>query len=1022
MTPSELAFRWRPLVYLVTAVLMAVGAWSYFTLPAQEDPKITIREAVVTTHYPGLSASRVERLITKTLEEAIRQVPEVEAIRSTSLPGTSLIHAEVDDRYFDLDPIWQDLRNRVDAARAELPEGTGRPRVNDDFGDVAVLTAALTADSGFSWGERLDIAQHLRDMLYAVPGTHRIDLLGVQPERVYVETDDSRLAELGLSPGDIDRAVSRHNTIRPGGELDTGKRSFPIEPTGNFPDVGALGDTLVRLPAGELMPLRDVADIRRGPVDPPEPKAYFNGEPAIVFAFSMADGERVLEYGPRLRAALEEAEATLPVGYALEVVTYQPEAVERAVYGVTASVLQTLAIVLAVVVLFLGLRTGLIVGSIVPAVMLITLAVMGFAGMPLERMSLATLVIALGLLVDNGIVVAEDFKRRLELGQGRDAALHGVGRELALPLLSATLTTILVFLPLMLAEHEAGEYTRAISLVILISLSTSWLLAMTVTPSLCHRFIREPVPGEAAARRDPSRWLFRGLGDGYEWLLRRILRHRTAFLSLMLLLLGGSAVAFSQLPQKFFPDSDRPQVLVYLDLPADVTRRTTDRTLQDVMAVLGDRERFPQIERFAAYAGSGGPRFVLSLTPIDPVPNRAFLVLDVGSHAEVAPTVDELRRLFAERFPQLSAQVTGMFLGPSDSSVLEVQVKGPDAGHIYRTAGRIERILAQVPGTIDIRSDWENRLQRVVVDVDETRARRAGVTAEDVARSLEGHYSGRMVSALREGDELIPIVTRAVGAGRDDLQRLHTVSVFAAEGEAVVPLTQVADVHLRADWARIAREDMVRTVTVSARNTRMAAEDLAPEVAGALDALRAELPPGHGIEFDGVVAESAEGRAALAANLPLAIGGMALLLVAQFNGYLRPLIIVLTIPLLAIGAVLGLHLLRAPFGFMPLLGLYALAGILINNAIVLIDRIDIERAAGGTGDFEALIAACVRRLRPILMTTITTLLGLLPLIIAEDALFYGLAAVLACGLAVGTMLTLGVVPVLYSLVFRIPPS
>jgi multidrug efflux pump subunit AcrB len=1023
MNLTQLAHRYQPLALMLILVMMAFGALSYFQLPAREDPEITIREAVVTTTYPGLSVDRVERLITKTIEEKVREVEEVDEIRSTSMPGKSIVHVVVDDSYFELDQIWDEVRDKVDAARPELPEGTNPPRVNDDFGDVAVLTAALRSPD---WGmrEMYDMAKHVRDELYGVPGTKRVEILGAQEERIWIETSNARLAELGLGPDQLTGILRSQNVIRPGGELDTGERSFLIEPTGNFESPEDIAETLIRLPGSDdVIPLRDVAEVERGTVDPAPRRAYYNGDPAIVLAVSMLDGNSVMDYAERARAEVERLQQSLPVGYQLDVITDQSEQVSKAVYGVSFNVLQTLGIVLAVVVLFLGLRTGLIVGAIVPTVMLATVAVMGFFEMTLERMSLATLVIALGLLVDNGIVVAEDFKRRLEEGASRDEALRLVGKELALPLLSSTLTTILVFLPLMLADHTSGEYTRSISLIVLISLTTSWLVAMTITPILCHRFIKVDTDGDAAdraSRRDLGSRLFDRVNDGYARLLRGVLRARLAFVGLMLVLLVGAIAAIGNAPSRFFPPSDRAQVLVYLDLPAGVTTRTTNDRVQQVFERLNADGAFPQVEDYGAYVGFGGPRFVLSLTPIDPAPNKAFMVVNVDGKTDVEPTIRALRTMFRQDFPGLSARVTGMYLGPSDSTKIDVQVKGPDAEVITDKAEEIAGILRDLPGSHGVYQDWQNRIPKIQVEVDQARARRAGVTSADIAQSLEGYFSGRTISDFREGDDSFPIVARAQGGERGDLDRVKTLSVYGADGDSV-PLLQVADFELVNGYARIQREDLTRTVTIEARNSRMTAEDMVPILDPKLEQLRQELPTGHSIEYDGVVADSSEGRAALAANIPLCFGVIVVLLVAQFNGFRRPAIILATIPLILIGVAAGLYAMDANFGFMPILGIYSLAGIIINNAIVLIDRIDIERSAG-TDPFEAIVTASVRRMRPILMTTVTTILGLLPLIVTQDALFFGMASVMAFGLGVGTLLTLGVVPVLYSLLLGVRPQ
>ncbi|MFD0858626.1 efflux RND transporter permease subunit [Roseovarius aquimarinus] len=1008
---TRLAFRAQRLVFAIVAILMGFGTYSYFTLPAQEDPAITIREALVSTRYPGLSPERMEELVTKPLERAIRTLPQVEEIRSSSTAGNSIIHVEVHDRYFDLDQIWDDLRAEVDLAAASLPEGTQPPVVTDDFGDVAVVTAALRSPD-HSLAQLGDMASHVRDRLYAVPGTKSVDILGRQPERIYVETRTAKLASLGIGTEAIAGALRNQNIIRPGGEIDLGPRSLIIEPTGDYRDLEAIGETLIPMQAGETIPLRDIAELRRTLVDPPPQAAYYQGRPAIIFAIAMQEGSNVLEFGPRIAERLDEIEAGLPVGYEIDTVTFQADQVERAVYGVTINVLQTLGIVLAVVVLLLGLRTGLIVGAIVPIVMLSTLAVMGFLGLPLERMSLATLVIALGLLVDAGVVVAEDYQTRLGEGASRDEALRQTGSELSLPLLSSTATTVLVFLPLMLAEHVAGEYTRSISVVIAITLSISWLLAMTVTPILSHRFAARPDPEAPRPLRERA---FDPLGEGYGRLIGWMLRRKALVLGAMGLCLVGGVAGVATSPQSFFPGSDRAQLIVYIDLPADVTTNATDAAMREVMPTLTE-ERFDWLEDQATYVGFGGPRFVLSLTPVDPAPSRAVMVVNVDAPANVERAKRELRAHLEGRFSQFEARVTPMFLGPSDSSILEVQIKGPDRAFIYDTAREIEAIIATVPGARDIRQDWENRTARVSVRVDQARARASGVTSADVARSMSAYYSGRPVSEFREGDDVIPIVARGMEGERGDLDRMRTLSVFSASGEAV-PLMQVADIELVNGFSRIERENLVRTVTVQGRSSEMGAEDMAPLIADRLDALRADLPPGHSIEFDGILVQSGEGRAALAANMPLCLAIIVILLIAQFNSLRRPAVILATVPLIVVGVALGLRIFSAPFGFMPILGLLSLAGIILNNAIVLIDRIDLERAEGHDGD-AAIIRAGVRRLRPIVMTTVTTVLGLLPLILSRDPLFYGMAAVMATGLLVGTVLTLGVVPVLYSMVFR----
>lgn len=1014
MNISQVSFQYRKVIFVFLLAMLAYGAVSYITLPAREDPQIIIREALVITKYPGLNPERIENLITKHLERHIRQIPEVEEIRSSSVTGKSIIHVEIADKYFNLDSIFQDLRDKVSDAQKELPQGTKPSVVNDEMGEVSIITLALRGD-GFDFGEMYDMAKHVRDVLYTVEGTKKIELLGVQEERIFLETSNIKLAQLGITPNELIQVLQTQNIIRPGGAVDTGDRAFVIEPTGNFESVEEIGNTYIPIPnSQDMIAFRDIASIRRDYVDPPHEPCYFNGEPAIMFAISMLSGYNVLEFSPRMKEKIEAIEQTLPVGYELDIATYQAEQVAKTVYSVSYNVVQTLVIVLFVVMIFLGMRTGLIVGAIVPIVMLVSLALMNMYGMELERMSLATLIISLGLLVDNGIVIAEDFKRRLEMGDSRDKALKDCGSEMAVPLLSSSLTTILFFMPLMMAEHVAGEYTRSISIVIMMTLMSSWLLALCVTPTLCHYFIKVTPSADTDEMTALNKtWMNRR----YSAVLRWMLRHRFLFLMVMVGLFFGAIALMTVVPKKFFPDSDRTQILTYVELPAGTTPRSTNRRMQDVFEWLKDQERFPHIESMVGYVGFGGPRFVLALSPEDPADNKGFIVLNINSEEAMDETLDRLRVGFVEHFPDMFVRVTRMFLGPSDSTKLEVQVKGPDADFIYNKAKQIEDILRKIPGTTDVRNDWENRIINVFVEVDQQRARRAGVSSEDVAKSLQTYFSGQEITEFREDDDLIPIMVRADAEDRFNLDRMRSINVFATARNTFVPLYQVANFAPHVVFSRIERENMFRTVTVEAKSLTMTAEDLKTIVDPQLVEIGKSLPINHSIEYDGVISDSTDAQEALSANLPLVLGLIVVLLVAQFNSYRRPLIILATIPFCLIGVSVGMLITASDFGFMVTLGLYSLAGIILNNGIVLIDRIDME-VASGTRIQEAIVSSCVLRLRPIMMTTVTTILGLLPLILSRDPMFYGMANAMAFGLGIGTVLSLGLVPVLYSLFFR----
>jgi multidrug efflux pump subunit AcrB len=1012
MNITQIAFKYRKTVFLIVALLLINGVFAYFTLPAQEDPTITIREAVIVTSFPGMAPERVEQLITKKLEEEVRKIPEVKEIKSLSTTGNSTIHVKIHDRYFNLDDIWQNVRNKASAAHNKMPSGTSAPFVNTEFGDVSVVTLALTAD-GFDMSAMYDIAQHIRDTLYAVEGTKKIEILGHLEERIFLEASNATLSQLGISPRALINELQNQNIIRSGGEIDTGAKSFIVEPSGNFNNVSDIANTYINIPNTEdFIALKDVVSIKRDYIDPPNKIAYFNGKPAIFFAISMLPQYNILKYAPRVKSKFEEITNSLPIGYQLDIATYQADQVDKTVQGVSINVLQTLAIVLVVVVLFLGVRTGLIVGAIVPFVMLATLSIMLFFDMKLERMSLATLIISLGLLVDNGIVIAEDFKRRIEDGITRyDAMLQGC-QELAIPLLSSSITTILFFLPLMLAEHVAGEFTRSISLVILITLMTSWILALCVTPILCYYFIKP------STKQVENESILDKFYSSYEAFLHWILKHKMLFMCVILVSFIGSIGAMKFVAKQFFPESDRTQILMYIDLPNGTSSRETNRQMQDIFKWLDNKEKFSFIENYSGYVGFNGPRFVLSLNPEDPAKNKGFIVLNVVEGTDVTKRVLELDKQLEENFPNISARVKKMFLGPSDAKTIKIQVKGPDKNVIYEKAQQIMDLLHEVPDTINIRSDWENLIVKIDVQVDQHRAKRAGLTSTEIANALQTYFSGAQITEFREEDEIIPIILRAQEAERHNLDRLRTLNVYSEKTGKAVPLFQVATFAPVNQFSVIHHEDMFRTISIEARNNKMAAEDLQLIVDEKIQELAADLPINHHITYGGAIKESKAAQKALSASMPMVIGFILILLVAQFNSFRKAAIITLTMPLSFIGAVIGLLVMQAPFGFMVTLGLYSLAGIIINNAIVLIDRIKIELESG-KNEYQALVDACLTRLRPIAMTTITTVMGLLPLILNKDPLFYGMANSIAFGLAIGTILTLAVVPVLYASFYKI---
>ncbi len=1021
MNLTGFALRNQPLVLILVLAIVLFASSVLGDFPSQEDPPITVREAVVKTFMPGMEADDVELLITRQIEQALARIPERDYIYSWSRNGVSDVRIVVLDRYEqdDLDIIWQDVRNEIIDATPQLPDGVIGPFVDDDFGDVTVVSAALTGE-GFSLAELHAVAKRVRDQLYIVEGVKRVELYGVQQETVWIEFSTARLAQLGFSISSIRETLVSENVILPGGTIDTGQREIIVTPRGDFRSVEDIENVPIEIPdTGEVIYLRDLADVRRGYVDPPDQPFLYDGEQAVLIGVSMAAGRNVLDVGPRVRERLAGIEQVLPLGFRLRIGNYQPTHVERAVSAVRSNLFQTIGIVLVVIVAFLGLRTGLIVGLHVPLTMIVTLAVMFYFDIAMHRISLATLIISLGLLVDNGIVVAEEISKRLFQGEERIDAATNTGRGLAMPLLIASITTVLMFMPLALAPDSAGEYLRSMSQVILISLGVSWLLAMTVTPILCNRFLQPPQVTEEEIRAQYERPLY----VRYRGLLEALLQRRTLFLLSMVGVLLAGVWLFSLVPQQFMPQSDRPQIMVDVKLPNGYGIRETDRRIRELVAWLEDESENPEILQTLTYVGSGGVRFFVTISPEPAADNMGFILITVPSLADVEPVLQRLRAHALTHFPALDLLAKRMFLGSTETGLVEARLSTlglpGQREQLFEAGEQVAAAFASVPYTVNVYKDWENRVFKALVEVDPARARRAGVTNEEIANSLQSVLEGGTSTVLRQDDEEIPIVGRAEAPERLAADRLATANVFSPSTGSAVPLIQIASIRPNNDFGIVMRRDHAPTLTVQAVSRTLTATELEAAVQPRIDAVMAELGRGFWWEWGGETESSGDAQAALFAFVPLALLGVLVCLVGQFNSIRKSIVILLTVPLAFTGVAIGLLVANGLNSFMALLGILALVGIVVNNAIVMLEQIEIEQAAGAE-PYEAIVKACQARLRPILMTAMTTILGMMPIIISRDPLFYDLAVTIAFGLAFATVLTLGLAPVLYATILRIP--
>jgi multidrug efflux pump subunit AcrB len=986
----------------MTILLVIVGgAYAFKALPKLEDPFITIREAVVSAKYPGMPVEQVERLIVRPIEEKIRSMGEVDDIEnSTSKVGECLIHVTIKDEIpsENLPQVWKLLRNKMHDVIPDLPDGTIGPMVDDTFGDTSVATIALWSD-GFSMAEMHEAARQVREHLNLMEGIQKVDLTGVQDERIYIEVSNAKITQLGIN-----------------GKMGVNDVEIVIETLGRFESKEEIQEVLIPVSGTQVtIPLRDIATIRRAYVEPIENPAYYNGHPAIVLSVFIIRGVDAVEFGERLKKKVKELEQSYPWGYKLDFATYQPELIKKAVSGMVLNVIESVAIVLVVVMLLLGFRTGLIVGSFIPLVMLFGLLLMYALGIDMERMSLATMIIALGMFVDNAIVVSDDIKVNLEKGMARKDAVLKTGSSLAVPLLTSTLTTVFAFGPILLQIGQTGDYTSSLGSVMIILLMGSWFFSMFSSTSMCFWFLKAPpvAADDKAQAHDPYQ------GKFYQ-IYRKILRTSLRFRLPVLILTGGvfaaAVYAFTFIPQAFFPSGDRNQYLVYLDLPAGTRIEETDRTVREFSGWLGDSEKNPEVTGTIAYVGNGGPRFFLSLSPMDPDPFLAFLIINTETSKQVPELVKRTSQYLLNNFPNVRGRVKSMWLGGTETGLFELRLSGPGMDVLKQQTEQLMAALRKIPGSIDIKQDWNNRVFTAMIDVDQARARRAGVTSQDAADTLDFFIDGSTITDYHEGNVQIPIVGRGIPSERYSPDNLATFGISPSLGESSVPLNQVADLYSTGELNRIMRYNQQRTVTVSAKNQVLKASEIFAALKPTLDKM--EFPKNHYWEMGGELEDSAEAQQNLAKWMLPCFGGIVFLLVWQFNSIRRASIIILTMPLVIVGSVVGLLVMQADFGFMVILGLLALAGSIVNNGIVMIDKIEENRRAGQT-PYDAVINSAVSRFRPILLSVSTTMLGFSPLILNHDPLFYGMACVMFFGLGIGSLFTRNYVPALYSIFFRV---
>ncbi len=1038
---SEWALANRTLIVYAMLVLALVGAWSYKRLGQSEDPPFTFKAMVVRTLWPGATAEQVSKQVTERVEKALMATGQYEFIRSYSRPGESQVIFMARDamRSREIPELWYQVRKKVGDIQPTLPAGVIGPFFNDEFGDTFGNIYALTGP-GFDYAVLKDYAERIELELQRIPDVGKIDLVGLQDEKLWIELSNTKLATLGVPLAAVQQALSEQNAIAAAGFFETGSSRIQLRVTGAFTSVEAIRAFPIR--AGDrTLHLGDVATVQRGFSDPAAPRMRFMGEDAIGLAVAMKDGGDILRLGQRLETEFARLQTTLPAGMQLRKVSDQPHAVRESVGEFIKVLAEAVAIVLLVSFFSLGFRTGLVVAVSIPLVLAMTFAAMHYFGIGLHKISLGALVLALGLLVDDAIIAVEMMAIKMEQGFTRLRAASFAYESTAFPMLTGTLVTAAGFLPIATAASSTGEYTRSLFQVVTIALVVSWIAAVLFIPYLGDKMLPDlhqlqaPKPGSPAARwhayrlRLADRWpQYAGVlaptahdhdphatpfYQRFRKLLHWCLAHRWLVIGTTAAAFVAAIALFRFVPQQFFPDSTRPELMVDMELAEGSSLRATEAQAKRLEALLAKRA---DIDNFVAYVGTGSPRFYLPLDQQLPAANFAQFVV----RAEDTEAREVLRSWLIDRvapqFPQLQLRVTRLENGPPVGYPIQFRVSGE---HVERVQAIARQVAAQVranPHVANVNLDWDEPSKIVRLAIDQERARALGVSSEHLAHFLAGSLSGLRVSTYREGNELIEMRLRGTEEERVRLDLLGSLAVPTANGRTV-PLAQIAELEYVFEDGIVWHRDRLPTVTVRADiKDGLTAPTVVAQLLPTLEPIRAALPTGFLLETGGTVEDSARGQNSIKAGLPLFLFAVVTLLMLQLRSFSRTGLVLLTAPLGLIGVTLFLLVFRVPFGFVAMLGTIALAGMIMRNSVILVDQIEQDIAAG-LDRWTAVVEATVRRFRPIVLTALAAILAMIPL--SRSAFFGPMAVAIMGGLTVATALTLLFLPALYAAWFRI---
>jgi multidrug efflux pump len=999
------------LVLFLIIVCSAAGLLSYLNLGRAEDPSFAIKTMIVTAAWPGATAEEMQDQVADKLEKRLQELELFDYVRTYTRPGVTVIQIQLKDtaRAKEVEDSWYQVRKKLNDSRPSLPQGVQGPFFNDEYGDVYSAIYMLSGADA-SLAKLKDYAEIVRQRLLRTEGVAKVDIVGVRDQRIFIEFSHRKLATLGITPQAIFESVARQNAVTPAGTVETSADRIDVRVTGAFKGEAAIAEVPIEA-GGTTFRLGDIATVKRGYEDPPGSIVRHNGSEAVGVVVAMTKGTNVLELGKKLKDAIADAKTQVPTGVEIDQITDQPRVVEESVGEFLRSFAEALAIVLVVSFISLGWRSGLVVATSVPLVLAVVFVVMNMAGLNLDRITLGSLIIALGLLVDDAIIAVEMMVVKMEQGWSRIRAAAFAWDSTAFPMLTGTLVTAVGFLPVGIARSTAGEYAGNIFWIVGLALVVSWIVAVFFTPYIGVKLLPDFAShGEHSAHDIYDTRLYRALRRAVGWSVR----FRWVVIVLTLGAFGASIAAFTQVQQQFFPTSSRPELFIEIRLPEGTSIGVTEAAAKKAEALIkGD----PDLEYATTYIGEGSPRFFLALNPV--LPNESFaLIVMMTKSAEARERLKaRLEELVAQNvIPEARLRIDRLNFGPPVGFPVQFRVTGPDGDSVRTVADKVRTAMRANPNTRDVQFDWNEQKKSIRLEVDQDRARSLGLTPQDIAQTLGTLLSGYTVTEYKEGIELVPVVARAIPEERLGLGSFEDLTIPTRSG-AAVPISQVARVHYEFEetilWRR--NRDVVLTVR-SDIAPGVQAPDVTAEIQPAIADIAAGLPPGMRIEVGGAVEESAKANVALFKIFPLMFLAMLTILMVQLNSFSTLFLVFSTAPLGLIGASFSLLAFDAPFGFNALLGLIALAGMIMRNTVILVDQIDAD-VASGLSRWNAIIESTVRRSRPLVLTALAAILAMIPL---SRSVFWGpMAITMMGGLLVATILTLLFVPALYAAWFRV---